>query len=106
MTDDTGSEATTDRDAGERRFAPNPDVVTQRLDDELVVVHLRTNRIFLLNHTAARYWELLDSDLNSGEIEATLMREFDVEASALRKEINDFRQTLASEELINGNHDS
>jgi len=106
MTDETGSEAKTDRDAGQRRFAPNPDVVTQRLDDELVVVHLRTNRIFLLNRTAARYWELLDSDLNSAEIEATLMREFDVEASALREEINGFLHTLASEELINGNHDS
>jgi hypothetical protein len=106
MTDETGSEATTDRDPGELRFAPNPDVVTQRLDDELVVVHLRTNRIFLLNRTAARYWELLDSDLNSAEIEATLMQEFDVEASALREEINGFLQTLAGEELINGNHDS
>lgn len=106
MTDETGSEATNDHDAGERRFAPNPDVVTQRLDDELVVVHLRTNRIFLLNRTAARYWELLDSDLNSADIEATLMREFDVEASALRDEIDGFLQTLASDELINGNHDS
>jgi hypothetical protein len=106
MADETGSEATNDRDAGERLFAPNPDVVTQRLDDELVVVHLRTNRIFLLNRTAARYWELLDSNLNSAEIEATLMREFEVEASALREEINGFLQTLASEELINGNHDS
>jgi hypothetical protein len=106
MTDETGNEATSDHDAGERRFAPNPDVVTQRLDDELVVVHLRTNRIFLLNRTAARYWELLDSGLNSAEIEATLMREFDVEASALRDEINGFLPTLAGEELINGNHDS
>jgi hypothetical protein len=106
MADEPGSEPTNDRDAGERRFAPNPDVVTQRLDEELVVVHLRTNRIFLLNRTAARYWELLDSDLNSAEIEATLMREFDVEVSALRQEIHEFLQTLASEELINGNHGS
>lgn len=81
---------------------PDHDVVTQRLDDELVVVHLRTNRIFVLNRTAARYWELLDSGLDSAQIQETLLREFAVEEDELRGEIESFARTLASEELIRG----
>lgn len=81
---------------------PDPDVVTQRLDNELVVVHLRTNRIFILNRTAARYWELLDSGLDSAQIQETLLREFAVEEDDLREEIEGFVRRLASEELIRG----
>lgn len=85
---------------------PDPDVVTQRLDDELVVVHLRTNRIFVLNRTAARYWELLDSGLDSAQIQETLLREFAIEEDELRGEIESFARTLTSEELIRGDDGS
>jgi hypothetical protein len=105
MTDETGNEATSDHDAGERRFAPNPDVVTQRLDDELVVVHLRTNRIFLLNRTAARYWELLDSGADFERIKHTMLQEFAVDEDMLLNEIDEFRRKLKKEELIRGDHD-
>lgn len=81
---------------------PDPEVVTQRLEDELVVVHLRTNRIFVLNRTAARYWELLDSGLDSAQIQETLLREFAVDEDELRGEIESFVSRLASEELIRG----
>jgi hypothetical protein len=81
---------------------PDPEVVTQRLDDELVVVHLRTNRIFLLNRTAARYWELLDSGADSDEIKKTMLQEFAVEEDQLLGEIDDLRRKLKAEELIRG----
>jgi hypothetical protein len=35
---------------------PNRDVVARRLKDEIVLVHLRTNRIYSLNRTGARFW--------------------------------------------------
>ena len=37
----------------------NPDVVFRRLDDEVVLVNMKTNLIYALNPTAARFWELL-----------------------------------------------
>ena len=48
---------------------PNPDVVSRRLGDDTVLVHLKTNRIFALNPTGARFWELLLEGMNRGEIE-------------------------------------
>src|SRR5215510_5014894 len=48
----------TDRDP-----RPNPDVIAKRLDDAAVLVHLGTNRIFELNGTGMRVWELLGQGL-------------------------------------------
>jgi hypothetical protein len=81
---------------------PDPEVVTQRLDDELVVVHLRTNRIFLLNRTGARYWELLDSGADFDQIKERMLQEFAVEEDVLLNEIDEFRRKLRNEELIRG----
>src|SRR5829696_3032146 len=38
---------------------PHPDVSWRRLGDEVVIVHLKTNQIYRLNRTAARFWELV-----------------------------------------------
>lgn len=40
----------------EQSYQPNPDVVAQRVQDEVVLVNLRTNEIYTLNRTAARAW--------------------------------------------------
>src|SRR5215207_8182687 len=37
----------------------DPNVVAQRIGDDVVLVHLRTNRIFELNATGGRVWALL-----------------------------------------------
>jgi len=38
---------------------PAPEVLARRLPGGAVLVHMRTNRIFELNETGARIWELL-----------------------------------------------
>ena len=53
---------------------PSPDVVARRVDDEVVLVNLQTNRIFALNSTGARFWELLEGGADRVEIEETLSR--------------------------------
>ena len=58
--------------------APNPDVVSRRLGDEVVLVHLKTNRIFSLSPTGARFWELLSDGKSRTEIEAALLQEYEV----------------------------
>ena len=44
------------------------------VDDEVVLVNLQTNRIFALNPTGARFWELLEGGAGRAEIEETLAR--------------------------------
>lgn len=66
---------------------PNPEVVSQRLDDGMVLVHMRTNRIFELSSTAARLWELLGSDVDVQAIHTMMLSEFEVDPGVLQRDI-------------------
>lgn len=79
---------------------PSPDVVSRRLGEEVVLVHLRTNRIFALSPTGARFWELLSAGGSRPEIEAELLGEYDVAPEALTAEIDSLLQALALERLV------
>jgi hypothetical protein len=83
----------------------NPDVVTQRVDDELVLVNLRTNKIFSLNSTGARFWDLLVSGQSKQQIIQVMAGEYDVDRETLAREIEQLRASLAAEALITGDQD-
>ena len=84
----------------------DPDVVAQRLGDEVVVVHLRTNEIFILNRTGARFWELVESGSDLDSVREKMLAEFDVEETELAAELEDFVAHLSRAELINVGHSS
>jgi hypothetical protein len=69
-------------------------VIYKRMDGESVLVHLRTDRIFVLNDTAARIWELLQETTDRAEIRGRLLREFDVEPALLEAELETFLADL------------
>jgi hypothetical protein len=79
---------------------PSPDVVAQRLGDEVVAVHLQTNQIFVLNRTGARFWELLGDGATVDELKKKILAEFEVEEEQLEKEFEDFLAVLSKEKLI------
>ena len=54
----------------------NPNVLTRRLDRATILVHLVTNRIFELNETGTRVWELLGEGLDTDCIVRRLVDEF------------------------------
>lgn len=83
-----------------RRLEPSQDVVGQRLGDEVVLVSLETNRIFELNRTGARFWELLQSETDRGRIEAQLLEEFAVAEAELSAEVDRLIKSLDDEELV------
>jgi hypothetical protein len=83
-----------------RTFIPNPEVVFKRLEDRMVLVHLTTNQIFELNHTGARVWELLLDGISGDALVDHLTAEFEVDASALRTEIEALLSDLREEDLI------
>jgi hypothetical protein len=86
----------------ERGFAlrPSSEVVSRKLGDRLVVVNLRTNRIYELNRTASRIWELLEAGLDRVELERTVLSEFDVERSVVSQEIDRTIAEFSSQGLI------
>jgi Coenzyme PQQ synthesis protein D (PqqD) len=79
---------------------PHPDVVWRRVGDETVVVNLKTNRIYSLNHTGARLWELISTGHDAEAAAAALLTEFDVDEGELRKEIAAALEELAEAGLI------
>jgi len=90
-------ERSTQRDA---LPTPSPDVVSRRLGDEIVLVHLETNRIFSLSPTGARLWELLTDGRSRQEIERQLREEYDVSPEAVSAEIDSLMTMLEAEALV------
>ena len=71
------------------RVRPDPNVLAKRVDDEIVLVHLETNRIYELNRTASFLWDALAAGATQAELEQRLALEFDVEREQLAREIDE-----------------
>jgi Coenzyme PQQ synthesis protein D (PqqD) len=84
---------------------PSADVVAQRFEDSLVLVHLRTNRIHEFNRTGARFWELLEEGGDRAGIEERLSAEFDVPKTQLSRELDELVERLAAEDLVQVSED-
>jgi len=87
-------------------WRPDPDVVTRRLGDEVVLIHLRTNQIYELNRTAARIWELISAGATCPQIEQRLEEEFDVPADRLPITVDSFLAELADSGLVDAEEEN
>lgn len=92
------SEAQADRSAS--RFRASPHTVAQRLGDEIVLVHMKTDRIFVLNRTGARLWDLVCAGRDRADIQRLMLQEFDVNDAQLASEIETLLASLRAEGLI------
>ena len=84
----------------ELSYQPNPDVVAQRVQDEVVLVNLRTNEIYTLNKTAARAWEMIAEGRDRSGVEAGLSEEFLVDEAEVGGELDSLVAELVEKELI------
>ena len=87
-------------DAVPARVRHHPQVVSSRLGDGGVLVHLHTNRIFELNATGFRVWELIGQGLDPAGIVDTLAGEFTVDRERLRTEVYELVSSLLREGLL------
>jgi hypothetical protein len=79
---------------------PNSDVIAKRLDQTSVLVHIPTNRIFELNETGSRVWEMIGENLNAAQIVRRLADEFDVEEAQAADEVDELLARLRNEGLL------
>ena len=86
--------------ADDGTWEPDPEVVTQRVEGETVLVHLRTNEIYALNSTASRAWDLLATGMNREAVQEELQREFDVPSDQIRNEIDTLIANLIEKKLL------
>jgi hypothetical protein len=82
------------------RLRASPDVVHRRIEDESVLVHLKTNKIYALNETGSRLWELLLEGRDSESIKHELQKEYDAEPEDIAREVDGLLASLAAEELV------
>jgi hypothetical protein len=67
---------------------PSKDVVSRRVGEEIVLVHLESEEMYSLNQTGARAWELLGEGHDEESIEATLADEYAIEREDARRELD------------------
>ena len=79
---------------------PNPEVIAKRLDQDTVLVDISTSRIFELNATGTRIWELLGQGLNVEQIVQHLVSEFEVEDSEAAEELKTLLSQLRDQGLV------
>jgi hypothetical protein len=88
------------RSESEHAVRPNPNVISRRIGDEVVLFNLDSDRFYELNGTAARFWELLSTGQDSIQIREQLLSEFAVEAAQLDGEAAGLLESLRRENLI------
>jgi Coenzyme PQQ synthesis protein D (PqqD) len=78
------------------RLRPNNNIVAQRAGAGILLIHLQTNRIYELNSTASRLWEVL----SDGSPPAQMLVEFDVAEAQFNRELAAFISLLVKEDLL------
>jgi len=79
---------------------PNPNVISRRLGDEIVLFHLETDRFYELNGSAARFWELLSTEASPNQVCEQMLEEFAVDPRQLAGETKTLIDSLHREDLI------
>ncbi len=82
------------------RFRSSPDALATRVGEEIVLVDLRTDRIYSLNRTAARIWELLCADCDRTEVERRMLDEFEVTPDQLAEAIDELVVSMTQDGLL------
>ncbi len=82
------------------RIQLSSDVMTQRIGNEMVLVHLKTNRIYDLNVTAARLWELMSVEDTLSKIQGQMLEEFEVDEKVLHSEVQKTLAAMKKEGLL------
>ena len=79
---------------------PSSDVVSRRVGDNVVLISLSTNRIYELNVTGARLWELMNSGSTPDTMVGQLVREFDITPDNATAELGTLMTLLRKEGLV------
>jgi hypothetical protein len=85
---------------GVQRFRVSPDAVHNALGDQIVLINVRTNEIYELNRTGARFWQLLSAGHDLARIRQLMLQEFEVDETVLDREIEGLLASLESAGLI------
>lgn len=77
-----------------------PDVVSETIDGETVVVSLLTGAYYSLNGSAPQIWSFVSQGLNIEQMADALTDRFKEDRDTIHKQVSDFIAALQTESLI------
>lgn len=75
-------------------------VMTQPVDDELVMMHLKSNQYLGLNPMGRRIWDMIENPVSVRAICQQLITEFDVELAVCEQEVLAFLSNLHTSAVV------
>jgi hypothetical protein len=84
-----------------KRYEKEPSVVYREIAGEAILVPIRRNvadmeSIYTLDSVGADIWQLIDGERTLADIRKVLLDEYDVEASALSQDLDEFIEQLVA----------
>jgi hypothetical protein len=79
---------------------PVSDIIARNLGESAVLIRLQTNKIYELNATGARVWDLLKAGSTQEQLVDALMGEFSVSRDDLSQAVGELLSSLRAEGLI------
>ena len=70
------------------------------LEGEIVILHLESGVYFGLSDVGARIWELIQEPRSVGDVRDALLKEYDVDASRVERDVLALLSELASHKLV------
>lgn len=83
------------------KYAPAPEAIYNKIDDEVVIMSLANDAYINLNEVGSRIWELLVESAHSlDELVETLIEEFEVTEQKCRDDVSVFLDEMLAKGLV------
>jgi hypothetical protein len=82
------------------RLTPNPGVIFEELEGEVVLLQLEGGMYYKLNESGARIWALIQEHGELEKVQDAMTGEYDVDAEVARRDVERIVEELSSRGLI------
>jgi pyrroloquinoline quinone biosynthesis protein D len=81
------------------RVRRQPGILSQRVDDQLVLLNPHDGQYFALDEVGGMLWDLCDGTLTISDIAAAIAREYDAPTDVIETDIRELLHDLVDEKL-------
>ena len=78
----------------------NSEVFASEIDDEVVMMHIKTGKYYGLDDIGSRIWELMENKIQVKTIIEQLLKEYNVDEQECEKDVLELLEQLESNNLI------